>query len=256
MANVVRHADALRALALLMAGGSGARMRAGGVDRPKPLVEVCGRTLLEWNIRMLDAAGFRRITVSVAAGDSATRAFLDGDARRILRRDTRLTLIEETAPLGNIGAIRLVSADGEPVLVAFADNLAALDLRSLLAHHRSLGAALTIAIHEHTERLPYGEVQADGDWITAYVEKPERRTLVSSGFAVAEPDAVSLVPPERPFGLPDLCRLALERRLPVAAYAHDAPWIDVNDPPAIAEAAALVERERAEFERLLAPQAG
>ena len=244
--------EELRAVALLMAGGGGTRMRAGGVEQPKPLVEVGGRTLLEWNLRLLDAAGFRRVAVSLAADDGVTRAFLDDHARRVLGPDTRLTIVEEQAPLGNVGAIRLVQADREPVLVAFADNLAALDLRALLTHHRSLGPALTIAIHEHTQRLPYGEVRADGDWITAYVEKPERRTLVSSGFAVAEPGAVALVPPERPFGLPDLCRLALERGLPVAAYAHDAPWIDVNDSSAIAEAAALLERERALFERLAA----
>ena len=57
------------ALALILAAGSGERL---GADRPKALVELAGRSLLQWSVElMLATGGIERIVVALPPGVTA-----------------------------------------------------------------------------------------------------------------------------------------------------------------------------------------
>jgi NDP-sugar pyrophosphorylase family protein len=79
-----------------------------------------------------------------------------------------------------------------------------------------------------------------GSWVTAYEEKPEDRVLVSSGVSVLGPDALALLPGDRPSGLVNLFHALAASGHRVRGHVHAAPWIDVNDSAAVARAEALV----------------
>ena len=58
-------------VALIVAAGSGERLGAG---RPKALVELAGRPLVQWSIEALQAlAGLERIVVALPRGHAAPR---------------------------------------------------------------------------------------------------------------------------------------------------------------------------------------
>jgi 2-C-methyl-D-erythritol 4-phosphate cytidylyltransferase len=57
-------------VALLVAAGSGERL---GYGRPKALVEIAGRTLLDWSLAALHAAGIDRIVVALPEDAEAPR---------------------------------------------------------------------------------------------------------------------------------------------------------------------------------------
>jgi NDP-mannose synthase len=229
-------------VALVMAGGRGERMRASGVDRPKPLVTVRGVPLIEWNVRRLVDQGLRDIVVAVAAGDEDVREFADGRLAEVAAGGgARLRVLEEPAPLGNIGAARLIGP-GPDLLVVYADNLTSLDLVSLLAHHRSVDAALTLASHEQAFRFPYGRLELSGDRVVGYVEKPIIRMPVSTAVAVVSPAAREMMPAGQPMGLADLAAELIQRGMHVSAFTHRAPWVDVNDLASLRRAERLVQR--------------
>ena len=227
--------------ALVMAGGQGERLRSSGTLIPKPLLPVLGVPLLERNLLTLLASGFRDITVAVPAHTPEIGAFVESRCRRLAESyAARLAVLVERVPLGNIGAAREVQAGNADLLVIYADNLTALDLNDLVSLHRSSNAALTSAVHLEPFRVPYGEVQVENGAIVAYREKPERRVLVSSGVFVVSPAARSLLPLGERTEVSWLVNRLLAERLPVAAYHHEAPWIDINDTAAIARAEQLI----------------
>jgi NDP-sugar pyrophosphorylase family protein len=229
------------AVALIMAGGRGERMRDSGGTVPKPLVPVAGVPLLERNIAMLLEAGFRELYVAVSDGSPAVGHFVQTrGAELAAATNASLRCLIETEPLGNIGPAAELRSLSRPILVLFADNLISLDLAALVAHHVRGQAALTVATHLETFRIPYGEIQSADGRVTAYLEKPERRIVVSSGTYVLAPEAVELLPQGQRTEIAWLVERLLARGARVLNFPHETCWIDVNDTSSLRRAEELV----------------
>ncbi|MFO0607407.1 MAG: NUDIX domain-containing protein [Polyangiales bacterium] len=235
--------------ALVMAGGRGERMRATHGPTAKPLVRVLGLELIERNLAMLLRLGYRGVAVSVPAGEPSLAAWVRGRGAELARAAAaRVEVLEEATPLGTIGVASRLRGSGD-VVVVNADNLVTLDLPALAAHHRAVNAAFTVATHLQPFRIPFGEVVAEGGLLRAYREKPELPVRVSSGTYVLGPAAAEALEYEARCDVPTLVERLLARGLAVGAFAHESPWIDVNDAPALARAEALVAAHPDRFER-------
>ena len=227
--------------ALIMAGGSGERMRASGSAIPKPLVEVMGVSLLERNLHQVFAAGFHDVCVSVSNAIPEIGQFVRTRGLQIARAwGATVTLFEEQQPLGNIGCAGRLQGAASHVLVVYADNLTAIDLARLLSEHQDSGAALTLAVHDEPFRLPFGQVYEVGDRIVDYVEKPEHRFAVCSAVSALSDLALRSLPADRPTSISELARGLIAAGAYVRSFRHSAPWIDVNDRSAVARAEALI----------------
>lgn len=238
-------------IGLIMAGGRGERMRDSGIEVPKPLVRVADVPLLEWNVRAFCAAGIERIVVSTAAGDEEVITFANGRCADIAgRTGVELSVLVESAALGNVGCARLLSSYNQAVLLTFADNLTAMDLRALLDHHQRSDAMLTLAAHHEPFPLPFGVLEIEGASVVGYEEKPHLRVLVSSGTSVLSTQALAAIPAEGATGISDLFRSVRGSAGVVMAYLHDAPWVDVNDGDALSRAEAMVRVNHVAFNRL------
>lgn len=107
--------------AMVMAAGLGKRMRPLTATRPKPLVEVAGKTLLDHNLDRLRAAGVKRAVVNVHYLADALEAHLKNKVKdiEITVSDERDALLETGG--GLIRALPLIPAD--PFLCINSDNL-------------------------------------------------------------------------------------------------------------------------------------
>lgn len=107
--------------AMLMAAGLGKRMRPLTATRPKPLVEVAGRTLLDHSLDRLRAAGVKQAVVNVHYLADALEAHLDNrvEGIEIIVSDERDRLLETGG--GLVRALPLIQSD--PFLVVNSDNL-------------------------------------------------------------------------------------------------------------------------------------
>jgi NDP-mannose synthase len=243
--------------ALLMAGGQGARMRASGAAAPKPLTPIAGVPLLERNLMALLAAGFGDVIIAAPAHTPGIGQFVRTRCQELAEEyHAHLQLLEETHPLGNIGAAAELASDQGPLLVVYADNLTTLDLNAIVRHHLETEAVLTSAVHHEPFRIPFGEVEVRDGRIVAYREKPEHRVLVSSGIFVLSPSAVGRVPRGQRTEVSWLVNRLLSEQLKVAAFLHRAPWIDINDAETAARAEELFASEAEAFGDTSTPSRG
>jgi MurNAc alpha-1-phosphate uridylyltransferase len=108
-------------IAMVMAAGLGKRMRPLTATRPKPLVEVAGKALIDHSLDRLRAAGVAKAVVNVHYLADALEAHLNNRVQgiEIIVSDERRQLLETGG--GLVRALPLIDAD--PFLVVNADNL-------------------------------------------------------------------------------------------------------------------------------------
>jgi len=110
---------------MVLAAGLGTRMRPLTDTKPKPLIEVAGRTLLDRALDNFEAAGVTRIVVNahyfadqIEAHVSARAA--NGGAAQYLISDERAELLETG---GGVAKALPLLGNSDPLLIANADNL-------------------------------------------------------------------------------------------------------------------------------------
>lgn len=118
--------------ALIFAAGLGTRLRPLTDDRPKALVEVCGRSLLEWNILKLYSYGFADIVINVHHFGKMVEQAVQDFMQREPHENLKISFSEEFDLLrdtgGGIRHAREFLEDGEPFLVHNVDILSDLEL--------------------------------------------------------------------------------------------------------------------------------
>ncbi len=96
--------------------------------------------------------------------------------------------------------------------------------------HEANGAALTVATHAKRVDIDLGVIEADGDRIVGYREKPRLDYDVSMGIYVYDERALAHLPAEGACQFPDLVQRLLDAGEKVAGYRSEAEWFDIGTP--------------------------
>lgn len=107
--------------AMVMAAGIGKRMRPLTATRPKPLVRVAGKALIDHSLDRIEAAGIGHVVVNVHYLADALEAHLAAQKRNftIAVSDERGQLLETGG--GMMKALPLLT--GDPILIVNSDNI-------------------------------------------------------------------------------------------------------------------------------------
>jgi mannose-1-phosphate guanylyltransferase len=157
--------------ALLLAAGIGSRLRPITDTIPKCLMPIHGRPLLAYWLDLLFTGGIERVLINTHHLAQQVRDFVGGSPWR-----DRVDLVHEAQLLGTGGTLVANHDyfDQEPAVVAHADNLTDLDIRSLIAAHASRppGCCMTMLAFETDDPRSCGILEADEDGILrAFHEK-------------------------------------------------------------------------------------
>ncbi|HMQ18589.1 MAG TPA: nucleotidyltransferase family protein, partial [Sphingopyxis sp.] len=107
--------------AMVMAAGLGKRMRPLTATRPKPLVRVAGKPLIDHSLDRIEAAGIGHVVVNIHYLADALEAHLAKQKRAfsIAVSDERKHLLETGG--GMVKALPLLK--GDPILIVNSDNI-------------------------------------------------------------------------------------------------------------------------------------
>ena len=212
--------------ALLMAGGKGERLRPMTLTTPKPLLEIAGKPIIDYNIEALAAVGISDITVTT---NYLAEQLHDHFSRPVAGVEVKC--LRETTPLGTIGAAGLKShPEGKVTLVMNSDLLTTVSFEEMYLKHQAEGASITIAAIPYNVSVPYAILDTDGERVTALEEKPSYAFYANAGIYLIDNSLLSKLDGVTRVDATDLIEQAIADGLKVIYYPINGTWIDIGSP--------------------------
>jgi NDP-sugar pyrophosphorylase family protein len=224
--------------ALVLAAGNSTRIQsiAGGI--PKPLIEIGGTSILEWNLRWLASHGVRDVWINLHfEGERIQKKIGDGSSFGV-----RVQYSLEDPILGTAGAVAQLKQEwDEPFLVVYGDNLLQFNLKPMVESHRSTDPWITVAIFDQGKNLNTGiaggRVVIDSNRrITQFVEGSGANSALSAwvnaGAYIVSPKLVKRIPEEPCDFAKDIFPSLLKDGLLLSAYPIEGCCLGIDTPEA------------------------
>lgn len=230
--------------AMVMAAGLGKRMRPLTATKPKPLIEVSGKTLLDHVLEKLRAAGVKKVVVNVHYLADAVEAHLASRAHglEVAISDERRLLMETGG--GMVQAEALI--DSDPFLAVNSDNLwvdGPADTLKLLASHwddqRMDALLLLVPLARAENHKGIGDFHMDRTGRLRRRNKSHVAPFVFTGVQMVSKRLLRDAP-EGPFSTNVLWDRAIDEGRCFGAV-HQGLWFDVGTPTSIPMTEAALE---------------
>jgi NDP-sugar pyrophosphorylase family protein len=237
--------------AMILAAGLGTRLRPVTDSRPKALVEIAGRTLLEITLSRLRAFGIHEVIINVHHLAGMILDYLKtndnyGMRIEISREDV---LLDTGGGLKKAGYFFLEDSgrSEEPFILHNVDVISTIDLRRMLQFHAEHQALATLAVQGREtarcllfdEQLQLCGRRSGRDQKTEWVRPSQRaQALAFSGIHVISPRLLALMTEEGVFSIiTTYLRLAACGENILAFRADEYYWRDLGTPENVVQAA-------------------
>lgn len=213
-------------IVVLMAGGLGTRLRPLTDKKPKPLLDVGQKPILETIIENFAKHGFRKFYLSVNyKADMIKEHFKDGSHLGV-----QMEYLQETHRLGTAGALSLLDKEkvNSPFFVMNGDLLTNVDFQKMLDFHLEQKSLATVGVREYDFQVPYGVIKTKNGYVSSIIEKPVHNFFVSAGMYLLEPELLNYVPVGEFYDMPTLLSEIIAQSRPVSSFPIHEYWLDIG----------------------------
>lgn len=206
--------------ALILAAGKGERMRPLTLVKPKPLLEVCGTTLIEYHILNLKKAGFTDIVINVSwLAQQIINKLGSGNQYGVKIRYS----FEGDEPLETGGGMynALSLLENEPFLVVNGDIKTDIDFTCIKALPNMLAHLVMVSNPNHN---PNGDFFLNEKQLISFIDSSKKQTYSGIGiynpklFEHSQPGTFSVVP---------LLKDAMSQKM-VSGQFYKGQWDDIG----------------------------
>jgi NDP-sugar pyrophosphorylase family protein len=240
--------------AMILAAGLGTRLRPLTNDRPKALVTIAGRTMLEITLARLRAAGVNAVIVNAHHFADQIEGFLKGREDFGMRVEVshESDLLDTGGGLKNAACFFQVPDPDSgpnrdaPFIVHNVDVISTIDLKHMIRAHNESGALATLAVakRDSSRQLIFDEAnllcgRRAGRDAEVELVRPAQQTqqLAFSGIHIISPRIFSLMHESGAFSIIDAhLRLAADGEKISAFCCDQYYWRDLGRPESIAAA--------------------
>jgi mannose-1-phosphate guanylyltransferase len=219
--------------AILMAGGKGSRIRPLTLSRPKPLIPVANRPMIEYVLAKIKSTGYRDLVVTLSYMKNQIKSLLQNDCPEL-----NIKYSVEKEPLGTAGGVKKASKYlNDTFFVLSGDVLVDVNLNELLEFHREKKALVTMLLTPVDNPSHFGiAVRDDKKQVIKFLEKPSPREVFSkianTGTYILEPEILDYIETKKgeiDFSQ-DIFPQLIEEKKGVYGYLLEGYWNDVGRP--------------------------
>lgn len=235
--------------AMILAAGLGTRLKPLTDTRPKALVKIKGKTLLEITIDNLISFGFNEFIINTYHFSEMMIGFI-----KSLKKEASFYISDESERLldtgGGIKKARHLLEEDKPFLVHNVDVLSPINFSEMMSWHNSNKALATLAVsrRESSRYLWFDENSSLSGWENRSTgekidvpNKNKKKQFAFSGVHIISPDIFELMPKEDKFSIVNLyLKQALDNNITCYEHSSDG-FIDVGNPDKLKEAEKFIE---------------
>ena len=239
---------------MILAAGLGTRLRPLTDDRPKALVEINGRTLLEITLSRLRSFGVHEVIINVHHFADMIVEYLETNGNFGMR----IEVSREEALLDTGGGLKKAAyffvedsvkesgRSAEPFILHNVDVLSTIDLRRMVQFHIENQALATLAVQDRKtsryllfdDRLQLCGRRSGADQPEFVGGRQQAHALAFSGIHVISPRFLTMMNEDGAFSIiTPYMRLAAQREKVLAFCADEYYWCDLGKPENLAQAA-------------------
>lgn len=218
--------------AVVMAGGSGSRLRPLTIQRPKPMIPLVNKPVMNHILDLLKRHGISEVVITVQyLADLIQDFFGDGSGFGM-----KIHYSVEETPLGTAGSVKNAQKHlDDTFIVISGDAVTNFDLTKLVDYHKKAKTLATLAIYNIANPVDYGVININSEGhITRFQEKPSRGSVMSdyvnTGIYVLEPNVLDFFEPNTPFDFGhDLFPMLHKQGYTLHGYIAEGYWCDVGN---------------------------
>ncbi len=217
--------------AVIMAGGSGKRLRPLTCTVPKPMARLSGKPVIEHILTLLKNNGFDEACITLGyLADNIEHHFENGFS------SMKLSFAREDEPLGTAGSVRN-AADGwgETFLVISGDAICDFNLSELMRIHKESGVLASIVAAKVNDPREYGVIMTDSNGrVSGFIEKPSWSQavsgLVNTGIYILEPECLDMIEKGKFLDFSkDIFPLMMQKSTEIGCICADGYWCDIGN---------------------------
>ncbi len=232
--------------AMIFAAGLGTRLKEETQNKPKALVEIAGKPLLQHAIEKLKNTGISEIVINVHHYSDMIISWLcDQNFYKHIHVSDESGKLLDTG--GGLKKAAPFLKGSEPVLIYNVDVISDIDLKLVEQEHIKHNALATLVVRKRrTNRyFKFDEQQRLVGWtnkktgeikLSRPVQLETTTEMAFSGIHIVQPEIFALMPEEDKFSITDLYLKLAENHLIKGYFDNSELWMDVGKPIELAEA--------------------
>ncbi len=211
--------------AVIMAGGRGQRLKPLTDLKPKPLLVVGDKPIIEHNLDRLVLFGIDDIWISLKyLGKQIEDYFGEGKNKNI-----KIKYIWDNEPLGTIGAVsKIKNFKHDYILVTNSDLLTNINYEYFFNEFIKQDADMAILGIPYKVGIPYAVLESNDGYVKSFKEKPTYTYYSNGGVYLIKKSMLKYIPEDVFFDATDLIQELINKKFKVISFPFSGYWLDVG----------------------------
>lgn len=212
---------------VIMSGGKGSRMLPLTKNKPKSLLKIKGKPILQHILEKAHEEGISEIFISINHLGSQIKKFIN---KSPFKQFLKINFLEEKKVLGTAGSLSLIKKKfRDPIVIINGDVITELKFRDLIQFHKDNRSDATMSVKMIFKEIQFGVIRNKKSKIVNIEEKPLDYSMVNAGVYALNKKVLGFLKKNSKIDMTELFSLMMKKNLNVTAFPIHEKWADIGN---------------------------